>query len=68
MEDRNFRILHQRLDEEGKKIFWKHEDSIKNTIDATEAIMFNENYIREKIYRKGIYMYSQVQMFDDSEI
>ena len=63
MEDRNFRILHQRLNEEEKKIFRKHEDSIKKTINATEAIVFNENCIREKLCPKSIYIYIYIYIY-----
>ena len=54
MEDRNFGILHRRLNEEEKKRFRKYEDSVKKVIDATEAIVFNENCIREKLCPKSI--------------
>ena len=57
MEEANFRVLHQKLSENEKKTLRKHEDSMKRVIDATEAIVFNENCIREKLCPKSIYIY-----------
>ena len=50
MDEVNFHIFHRRLNEEEKKKIRKHEDSMKKVIDATEAIVFNENYIYIYIY------------------
>ena len=54
MEERSLRVFLQELTAENKKKLRRYEDSYKRIIDATEAVNFNENCIREKLCPKSI--------------
>ena len=54
MEERSLRVFLQELTVENKKKLRRYEDSYKRIIDATEAVNFNENCIREKLCPKSI--------------
>ena len=59
MEERRFSIFLRGLSADNKKKLRKYEDSCRRLIDATQAIIFNENCIREKLCPKSIYIYIQ---------
>ena len=54
MEERSLNIFLQELTTDNKKKLRKYEDSYKRIVDATEAVNFNENCIREKLCPKSI--------------